>query len=1198
MIDLIKTILISLFLVTMVFFSPSYSKEIDRQQATKVALNFVQSKNRDKDREISIDKTIPILYNGVVVNYLLTLRDSGFVFLSADDNSKPILAYSLENNYVKDNPHQQVLVEYYSKSVYQIKKEKIENDKFREEWKLLLEGSIDLNKGKSVAPLTVTKWGQQYDYNQFCPYDESAGRRVPTGCGTVAISQYLYFYQYPVHGKGIQSYIPSKHPEYGEQTVDFSKAKYEWSEMDIDDADTCNARLLYNVAVGAHANFDTGGTWLHPQDVVTLFRDFIGYSDQTARKFRDDVTEEEWNAYMTNELDNNRIVLYHGYSTSNAHYFILDGYDSADHFHINWGWYGSSNNWYYLNSLVTHNGAHDWAFRDNQVFEHALPKQDIQIIYPNGNEILQKGGSYTVEWEEYVADSVVVTLTKSGSEVKLFQDYSSKSGFLNWTVPSDFASGSDYKIKIEGWEKYRYSTGWWSWEWRWRSLNIFKESDNYFEIKEPDQEIVVTSLIPAIGFYTINEMDSLAFSLAAYDPDGETLTYSWKVDGVESSTDSLYIFKTNYDSQGIYEITLDVTDGYYVTKNSLHYQWNLRVKDVDQEIVINDLYPADLNFIPIDQQVFVGDTLKLYIDAEDPDGKELVFNWKQDSELVAVDSFYNFIADSNSNETYAIELTVSDNFEDALLFNDDFESGIFSSSWLLEGDQDWQITDAENNNGSYSAKSGTITDNQQTDMILTLEMSASGEIAFFKKVSSESGAGNGSFYDGLYFYIDDVEMGKWQGEVSWSESFFKLAAGSHILKWSYRKDAGAAAGSDCAWIDDIFVTEYGSGGAKSTIVKNWLITVQEVADQPPVITPISDQSLVEGELLSLIVSAEDSDGDTVSYFPGTGFASGMNLDSLSGSFSWQTGYLDSGTYNLEIIAKSGMPQLADTAYFNITVNNAVPQIPANLIVTVNDSIVEFSWDEEVDVQYKVISSGDAYSDKNGWFVEEILDSGAVWQDTVHESYKCYSIASILGDTSSDYCQSVGYRSFFINTENFTMVSLPFDTDISTAQEFISILNGNLKGGAETISRWENGYGQWQQCLSGFSTTDFAVEQGGAYMLYNADDNSGRFIISGDISTPASFDITADDFTLISVPLNRSDIFNASSLAEAIGGEDGGDVESISKWDPVLKEWKQYIVGSPLSDFDLSFGDGVLIYKLTPLAGWNSTKLPQPVLYGK
>jgi len=114
------------------------------------------------------------------------------------------------------------------------------------------------------------------------------------------------------------------------------------------------------------------------------------------------------------------------------------------------------------------------------------------------------------------------------------------------------------------------------------------------------------------------------------------------------------------------------------------------------------------------------------------------------------------------------------------------------------------VVNTDQNAGVFSAKSGDIADQQYSELAINIDMNNSGAVSFYKKISSESGAPN-SFYDGLYFYIDGIERGKWQGEITWSKQIYNVSSGAHTLKWVYRKDARTSSGMDCAWIDDVLV---------------------------------------------------------------------------------------------------------------------------------------------------------------------------------------------------------------------------------------------------------------------------------------------------------------------------------------------------------------------------------------------------------
>ena len=129
---------------------------------------------------------------------------------------------------------------------------------------------------------------------------------------------------------------------------------------------------------------------------------------------------------------------------------------------------------------------------------------------------------------------------------------------------------------------------------------------------------------------------------------------------------------------------------------------------------------------------------------------------------------------------------------------EDWETGDFTSfPWTFNGDANWAIVSAGQYEGLYTARSGVIEDNQNSEMIITQLVNGNDSISFFRKVSSENN------YDYLRFYIDGVQKGQWCGTVDWSKVIFPVTSGIHTFKWAYSKDYSVSAGDDCAWVDYI-----------------------------------------------------------------------------------------------------------------------------------------------------------------------------------------------------------------------------------------------------------------------------------------------------------------------------------------------------------------------------------------------------------
>ena len=129
-----------------------------------------------------------------------------------------------------------------------------------------------------------------------------------------------------------------------------------------------------------------------------------------------------------------------------------------------------------------------------------------------------------------------------------------------------------------------------------------------------------------------------------------------------------------------------------------------------------------------------------------------------------------------------------------------FEMGMIpeGSGWSSSGSKPWYAQTDEVFEGSYSLRSGKISDAQESILVLERE-TGSGTGYFHVKVSSEQD------WDYLEFTLNGSALGKWSGRADWKKFEFPLQAGLNRLVWSYRKDSGTFAGMDAAFIDDVLL---------------------------------------------------------------------------------------------------------------------------------------------------------------------------------------------------------------------------------------------------------------------------------------------------------------------------------------------------------------------------------------------------------
>jgi hypothetical protein len=134
---------------------------------------------------------------------------------------------------------------------------------------------------------------------------------------------------------------------------------------------------------------------------------------------------------------------------------------------------------------------------------------------------------------------------------------------------------------------------------------------------------------------------------------------------------------------------------------------------------------------------------------------------------------------------------------------EDFNLGYYSlPNWNFGGNAHWYATTEAPYEGNDCARSGLITNSQQTWFSITSSVVSAGNISFWYKVSCENDP-NGTNYDYLAFYLDGLELSRWDGEIGWTQASYPVGTGSHTFKWNYVKDYSVNAGSDCAWVDYI-----------------------------------------------------------------------------------------------------------------------------------------------------------------------------------------------------------------------------------------------------------------------------------------------------------------------------------------------------------------------------------------------------------
>ncbi|HUJ71319.1 MAG TPA: putative Ig domain-containing protein [Verrucomicrobiae bacterium] len=114
-----------------------------------------------------------------------------------------------------------------------------------------------------------------------------------------------------------------------------------------------------------------------------------------------------------------------------------------------------------------------------------------------------------------------------------------------------------------------------------------------------------------------------------------------------------------------------------------------------------------------------------------------------------------------------------------------------------------------------------------------------------------------------------------------------------------------------------------------TLIPAEIQALYQEGDQPPVLAPISAQTVGAGQLLEFPLSASDPDSATLTYSAGP-LPSGASFDSVNGIFSWIPTLSQTGAYSVTFSVTDGLLTNSQTASITVTgdVSQVVDQPPA------------------------------------------------------------------------------------------------------------------------------------------------------------------------------------------------------------------------------------------------------------------------------
>jgi len=366
-----KTVFIFLILVLILFIRLN-AKPIDVDICRDVVYSKINQ--RVPNHTNSIDN-ISEHYNetGEILFYVVELNPRGFMIIAGDDNLPPIIGYSFRNTIdAQDNtsiPYQAIALDIsYRYTALHKLPESIKQQR-NDMWTGLLNNNEikeEMYWPDQDSTLTggwvQVQWNQSAPYYNYCPWDLVTSARSLAGCPAIATAQIIdyftninnaqftdaddYYHSYAGRNFWIDNdYFTrgfASFPQLNSLLNTYDAHKKLHQELtNFDKAALCFA---CGVAATQVYTSTVSGTFYLSQ-VVDALEKFGYYGTDTI----DDSAPNFWTRLSQNMMDGQPAeltVLVTG--GSGGHNVVVDGYNTLNEYHVNFGWNGSYDGWYIL----------------------------------------------------------------------------------------------------------------------------------------------------------------------------------------------------------------------------------------------------------------------------------------------------------------------------------------------------------------------------------------------------------------------------------------------------------------------------------------------------------------------------------------------------------------------------------------------------------------------------------------------------------------------------------------------------------------------------------------------------------------------------------------------------------------------------------------------------------------------------------
>ena len=278
-------------------------------------------------------------------------NDAGYVIIAGDTNVDPIIAYSLDSTIDTDNMAEATaaILDAWCRQIESARKsaKPISGTTYRA-----------TTRSNDALLYETALWNQTDPFNREAPYID--GNYSLTGCAATAMAIICHYNRWPERGVGTTPAY-SYEDRYGHthsiptntlgREYNYDKMLMNYNNGFTDEQGDAVAALMKDIGTSIMMQYHPEGSGTYDNIVQNSFMTYFGYAKDLQISYGDGLDAEEWHDTIRENLRKYGPTYFSGSGDSGGHAFVIDGFDTGDHFHFNFGWGGLDNGYYLIPAI-------------------------------------------------------------------------------------------------------------------------------------------------------------------------------------------------------------------------------------------------------------------------------------------------------------------------------------------------------------------------------------------------------------------------------------------------------------------------------------------------------------------------------------------------------------------------------------------------------------------------------------------------------------------------------------------------------------------------------------------------------------------------------------------------------------------------------------------------------------------------------